>query len=491
MIHDAGSMAGRGTRMRRRFPDADVVVFGHSHAPLIEQHDDGLLLVNPGSPTQRCRAPVHTVAWIECADSRVASGELVEVGPLATGPRRSGAIASGSAPERHPATLRSVDVPIGGQCAAGLDEVRREFMANFAERGEVGAAVCVIQRGEVVVDLWGGWADEARTRPWAADTLVDIYSAGKAVVSTLALQLVDDGTIALDAPLAGVWPQIAHGGKAGATLRHALSHQAGVPAIRERLTDDDLWDWDRMAAAVAATEAWWEPGTRHAYHTNTYGHLVGETVHRASGQLPGERLRALAEPLGIDLWFGVPDAHHARCADIIWAPSTPITGVSYDGLEGDALMNALAHLNPPGYSSIGVVNTPRWRSAQVPSTNGHGSARGLAGFYAALLEPDRVLSPDLLAEATRPHSVGPCPILGEETSFGLGFTPTTPRRPLGPNPRNFGHFGTGGALGFADPDAGIAFGYVMNHVIPRWQSTRNRALIDALYACGRLRSTAS
>jgi CubicO group peptidase (beta-lactamase class C family) len=144
-------------------------------------------------------------------------------------------------------------------------------------------------------------------------------------------------------------------------------------------------------------------------------------------------------------------------------------------------MSALAHFNPPGYSSIGVVNSARWRSAQVPSTNGHGSARGLARFYAALLEPGRILSPDLLALATRPHSVGPCPILGEEVAFGLGFTPTSRRRPLGPNPRSFGHFGTGGALGFADPDAGVAFGYVMNHVVPRWQSSRNRALVDALY----------
>jgi CubicO group peptidase (beta-lactamase class C family) len=375
-----------------------------------------------------------------------------------------------------------VDVPISGRCAPGLDAVRDAFAANFTERGEVGAGLCVIVRGEVVVDLAGGWADEARTRPWAHDTLVDIYSAGKAVVATLALSLVDQGRIALDAPLAEVWPELAQGGKGGVTLRHVLCHQAGVPAIREALTDDDLWDWDRMAEAVAATDPWWKPGARHAYHTNTFGHLVGEVVHRVTGELPGARLRAVAEPLGADLWFGVPDEHHARCADVIWAPPVAMSEISYRGLEGDALMNALAHFNPPGYSSIGVVNTPRWRSAQVPSTNGHGSATGLARFYAALLEPEQLLSPGLLAEATRPQSVGPCPILGEEAAFGLGFTPTTPRRPFGPNPRSFGHFGTGGALGFADPGAGIAFGYVMNHVIPRWQSTRNRTIVDALYA---------
>jgi CubicO group peptidase (beta-lactamase class C family) len=144
-------------------------------------------------------------------------------------------------------------------------------------------------------------------------------------------------------------------------------------------------------------------------------------------------------------------------------------------------MVALGYFNPPGYSSVGVVNRPEWRAAQVPSTNGHGTALGIARIYAALLEPARLLSPSLLAEATRAQSQGYCPVLGEEVTFGLGFKPTVPRRPFGPNPRSFGHFGTGGAVGFADPDAGVAFGYVMNHVIPRWQSSRNRALVDAVY----------
>jgi CubicO group peptidase (beta-lactamase class C family) len=131
---------------------------------------------------------------------------------------------------------------------------------------------------------------------------------------------------------------------------------------------------------------------------------------------------------------------------------------------------------------MGVVNTAEWRAAEVPSTNGHGTARGVARVYGALLHPGRLLSSDLLAEAVSPQSKGFCPILHEDVTFGLGFKPTVPRRPFGPNPHSFGHFGTGGAVGFADPDARVAFGYVMNHVIPRWQSTRNRALIDAVYA---------
>ncbi len=372
---------------------------------------------------------------------------------------------------------------ISGWCDDDLLAVRDAFRQNFTERGEVGAALCIIRHGEVIVDLRGGCADEALTRPWEGDTLVNYYSVGKAIVATLVLQLVDQGIVTLDTRVADIWPEFATGGKHDVTIRHALCHRAGVPAIRRPLTDDDLFDWPLMTDALAATETWWPIDTRHAYHTNTFGHLTGEIIRRATGEMPGTALRRVADQVDADIWIGVTDEHHPRCADVIWAPSSDVHAPAIDpsGLEGDALMNVLAHFNPPGYSSIGLVNTSRWRSAEVPSTNGHGTAHGLARFYSALLQPDRILSPDLLALATQPQSSGPCPILGEDVVFGLGFAPTTPRRPLGPNPRSFGHFGTGGALGFADPDTGIAFGYVMNHVIPRWQSSRNRALIDSLY----------
>jgi CubicO group peptidase (beta-lactamase class C family) len=379
------------------------------------------------------------------------------------------------------------DTPIGGACAPGFEPVRSSFEQNFLSSGEVGAALCVQRHGEVIIDLWGGWTDEARTIPWRADTLVDMYSVGKAIVGTLLLQLVDSGELSLDTRIAEVWPEFAAHGKGGVTVRQALCHEATVPALRTLLTDDDLLQWDTMAAALADTPPWWPLGTRHAYHTNTFGHLIGETVHRATGMLPGARLARLAQQLGADVHIGVPDDDLDRCADVIWAPSSPTPAidiaVAAQQLDGDPLMNVLAHFNPPGYSSIGVVNTRAWRQAEVPSTNAHGSARGLATFYAGLLDDARVLSPATLATACQPQAVGPCPILGEDLAFGLGFQPTSERRPLGTNPRSFGHFGTGGAVGFADPDTGIAFGYVMNHVIPRWQSTRNRALIDSLYAC--------
>jgi len=374
-----------------------------------------------------------------------------------------------------------VDAPISGTCEGRFTAVAEEFARNFADRGEVGAGVCVMIDGRVVVDLAGGWADEERRHPWQPDTLVNFYSVGKPIVALLALQLVDAGLIGLDDPISSVWPEFAAAGKGAATVRHALCHRAGVPALTEPLTNADLWNWERMAAAVANAEPWWEPGTRHAYHTNTYGHLIGEIVRRVGGEPCGRRLRALADPLGADVWFGVPRAEQHRCASVIFVAHPPPADQSVDDLSGDARMAMLSYFNPPGYSSMGVVNTPAWRSAEVPSTNGHGTAGGIARLYGALLEPGRLLSGELLAEATTPQSEGYCPILGEDVTFGLGFKPTVPRRPFGPNPRSFGHFGTGGAVGFADPDAGIAFGYVMNHVIPRWQSSRNRALIDALY----------
>ncbi|HEX3333379.1 MAG TPA: serine hydrolase domain-containing protein [Acidimicrobiales bacterium] len=375
-----------------------------------------------------------------------------------------------------------MDALVTGTCDSRFGQVRDEFARNFTERDELGAAVCVVVDGVTVVDLAGGWADAARRTPWGVDTLVDFYSVGKAFVALGALQLVDAGLIALDDAVASVWPEFAHGGKDGATLRHALCHRAGVPAIRAPLSNDDLWHWDRMTTALAATEAWWEPGTRHAYHTNTYGHLVGEVVRRVGGMPPAAALHAIAGPLGADLHVGVPPRDRHRCAEVVFvAPFGAGGGLDGSALEGDQLMEMLSYLNPPGYSSMGVVNTASWRSAAVPSTNGHGTARGVARLYDALLQPGRLLSTDLLAEATSPQSAGFCPILHEDVVFGLGFKPTVPRRPFGPNPRSFGHFGTGGAVGFADPDARVAFGYVMNHVIPRWQSTRNRALIDACY----------
>ncbi|HEU5084429.1 MAG TPA: serine hydrolase domain-containing protein [Acidimicrobiales bacterium] len=372
---------------------------------------------------------------------------------------------------------------VHGHVAPGFEGVGAAMVANVVEHGEVGAAVCVHVDGEVVVDCWVGHRDEGRSEPWAADTLVDVYSVGKAIVSVLVLQLVDEGRIGLDDPVAEHWPEFAAGGKERATVRHLLSHRAGVPAIREPLTDGDLFDFHRMVAAVAATEAWWPPGERHVYHTNTFGHLTGGLLHAVTGRGPGALLRErVTGPLGADVHFGVPDGDLHRCAELIWAGDRPIwQDVDLDALEPDQRMTLLSYANPPGYSSVGVVNSTAWRQAEIPSTNGHATARGVAAVYQGLLD-GRLLSDELLAEATRAQSSGWCPTLAQDVTFGLGFQPWTENRPLGRTPGGYGHFGTGGSLGFADPARRIAFGYVMNHVIPRWQSPRNRALVDALYA---------
>ena len=374
-----------------------------------------------------------------------------------------------------------MDTPVSGTCVERFSSVREAFRENFAERGEVGAGLSVIVDGETVVDLVGGWSDEASREPWTANTLVNFYSVGKALVATLLLQLVDAGTLDLDAPIASLWPEFAAYDKGGATIRHALTHRAGVPAIREDLSNEDLWDWGRMTGALAATRPWFVPGSRLVYHTNTYGHLIGEIIRRATGEMPGTRLRSVCEPIDADLWFGVRDVDLERCAEVILASASSPAQLPADDGSDETSMIMRGFFNPPGYSSFGVVNSSAWRRAQVPSTNGHGTANGLARFYAALLTPGQVLSEEMMVAATSVQSEGFCPVLGEQAMFGLGFQPTNPRRPFGPNPRSYGHFGTGGAVGFADPDTRVAFGYVMNHVIPRWQSTRNRSLIDALY----------
>lgn len=257
--------------------------------------------------------------------------------------------------------------PVGGTCDERFEAVRTAFADNFAERGELGAAVCVIVDGEAVVDLVGGWTDETRTRAWSADTITDFYSVGKALLSLLVLRLVDDGTVGLDDPVSSVWPEFAAAGKGDVTIRHALTHRAGVPAIRRNLTDEDLFDWDVMTGALAATGPWWPAGEQVAYHVNTFGHLVGELVRRISGTMPGDALRSVAGPLGADVFFGVPVDEQHRCAETVWDPSFTVPPFELDRLDGLALLNALAHFNPPGYSSVGVMNTTRWRSLQLGS----------------------------------------------------------------------------------------------------------------------------
>ena len=379
--------------------------------------------------------------------------------------------------------------PIEGLCDARFARVREAFASNFVQHGEVGAAVAVIVDGRAVVDLWAGHVDAVRRTPWRRDTLVNVFSVSKALTTLCALRLVERGLLDLDAPVARLWPEFASRGKDAVTLRQILAHRAGLPALRATLPEGAMLDWQAMTSALAAQEPWWRPGETHGYHVNTFGFLVGEMVRRASGRTVGQLLRdEVARPLGADVHVGLPHAEHARVAEFLWTADVPPTPPDPATLPDALALQWNTYFNPPGISgSGGWVNRAAWRSGEVPSANGHASARGVARVFAALaaggtIDGVAVLAPDTIAAATVEHSCGDDLVLGRPSRFGLGFQLTQPERPLGPNARTFGHFGSGGALGFCDPDARLAFGYVMNHMGPRWQNPRNAALIEAVYA---------
>ena len=378
------------------------------------------------------------------------------------------------------------DVPeIRGSCDERFAEVRSALARNFRDHGEVGAAVAITIEGRLVVDLWAGWADRIRTRPWQRDTLVNVFSVGKAMAALSLLVLVERGQVDLDAPAARYWPEFAARGKSEVTVHMLLCHRAGLPAIRRSLPRFAMYDWELMTSALAAEEPWWEPGRTHGYHVNTFGFLIGEIVRRVSGENIGAFFRReVAAALGADFHFGIGPEHDQRIADYLFGDEPP--EMVDDDDERQFLLRHV-YLNPPGLSGFGTVNTRAWRAAEMPSTNGQASARAVARIYSVLacggaIDGVRLLRTETIERAIAEASSGPDLVLRRPSRFGLGFQLTQPERPLGTNPRSFGHFGAGGSLGFADPDAQLAFAYTMNQPGPRWQNPRNRALIDAVYA---------
>jgi CubicO group peptidase (beta-lactamase class C family) len=384
---------------------------------------------------------------------------------------------------------------VHGLCEPGFEPVRTALAGAIAAGAEVGAALTVYVDRHPVVDLWGGHADAARTRPWERDTIVNLYSIGKAVSAVCALRLVEAGLLDLDAPVARYWPEFAQAGKGRLPVRYLLTHQAALPAIGPALPSGAWMRRDVMTEALAAQAPWWAPGGGHGYHVNTQGFLIGEVVRRVTGRTLGTYLReSIAGPAGIDFFIGFGPELDARCADLVPAPATPESeelrrrlGVNPETLSGLPLMRVNAYRNPAEMSGTGVVNTRAWRAAEVPSTNGHGHARAVARLYAALagdgeLDGVHILSPETIARATEPQVHGEDLVLQRPTRFGLGFQLTMAERPLGPSPRAFGHFGAGGSLGFADPDARVAFGYAMNQGRAGWQHAHVRHLVDLVYA---------
>ncbi|MFJ8532290.1 serine hydrolase domain-containing protein [Streptomyces sp. NPDC093591] len=381
------------------------------------------------------------------------------------------------------------EAQVHGHCDPRFAAVRTAFEANFRERGELGAAVAVTVAGETVVDLWGGWADAAHSRPWERETLVNVWSTSKGPTALCAHILADRGLIDLDAPVATYWPEFAAAGKEQILVRHLLSHRAGLSGLREPHSLQQLCDWELTTQRLAAMEPWWAPGTRSGYHAFTYGFLVGEVVRRVSGLLPGAFLeQEVTGPLGIDFAIGLPEKDSERVAELVQPPVA--TSSEQAAIFSQLTPAALAAVTNPAVGAA-QANSSEWRAAEIPAANGHGTARAVAALYGIFAgrgsyDGHRVLSPEA-AERVR-EGQGRCRDLvlgaglGRETEVGLGLWLSGPNGSYGPNPRAFGHDGFGGSCGLADPEAGVSLGYVMNRMGPHIaDDPRKMALLDALY----------
>jgi CubicO group peptidase (beta-lactamase class C family) len=382
------------------------------------------------------------------------------------------------------------DVAINGWCAPGWEGVREAFTGNFLEHGDVGAGTAVHHDGRLVVDLWGG--------TYRPDTLQLVFSTTKGWTAALANLLVERGQLDLDAPVASIWPEFAAEGKGSIPVRWLLTHQAGLAYPTEPATLDDVLGWDGIVDKLARSTPLWEPGTAHGYHAVTYGFLVGEVLRRTTGRTVGQLLaEEVAGPLGLDAWIGLPDEQQARVEPLVGGLSPDIPAdvdpamrqlieqfVGPDTMLGRALS---CH----GALSGDVWNRPDLRAAEIPAANGVTDARSLSRLYAALVgdvDADerfpagrRILAPATVEAASTRQTTGNDLVLFVETTFGLGFMTSSPFAPYG-GARSFGHAGAGGSVGFADPEHGIGFGYVMSKMQTNLSGDpRTRSLVAAVY----------
>jgi CubicO group peptidase (beta-lactamase class C family) len=384
-------------------------------------------------------------------------------------------------------------VAISGTCESGFEAVRDELARNFAERDEVGAAVCVMVDGRTVVDLWGGVADPATDRPWEADTRVVVYSCTKGATALCAHILADRGRLDLDAPVAEYWPEFATNGKEDVIVSMMLDHSVGVPALAGELQPGAMYDWDLMCGLLAQQEPWWEPGTRNGYHVITFGWTVGELVRRVSGRSLGTFFREeVAGPLGLEFDIGLPEELEPTVAPItVWVPEA-----GYDSSFTRAIRAA-----PAGVSAMAMKNmmnsrtnpnTRAYRAAELGGGGGVATARGLAGMYAPLANGGgSLVGPDTLTRMAQVSTAtGDDAVLRIPTRFALGFMKSMDNRRRVPSSGYsavlsapaFGHVGAGGSLGFADPEAGMSFGYAMNRQgAGILLNDRGQSLVDAVY----------
>ncbi|MFE3635206.1 serine hydrolase domain-containing protein [Streptomyces cellostaticus] len=360
---------------------------------------------------------------------------------------------------------------VHGTVAGGFEPVRQAFAANFELLGERGAAIAVYRDGRKVVDLWGGTRDVDGSAPWVPGTAQVVRSATKGVAAAALLLLHQRGALDLDAPVGAYWPEYKAAGKERTLVRHVLAHRAGVPVLDRPLTPREAADPDLGAAAVAAQAPAWEPGTAHGYHAQTYSWLTGELIRRITGRPVGDWIaEEIAAPTGAELWLGLPDAEQERVGRVgpVEAPQAsgtlrtrPKRAVSEAYADpGSLTRRAFAAITP-----LPDENAPAYRAAALPASNGIATADGLARFYASLIgEVDggtRLFTPATVELARAERSAGPDRVLVVATRFGLGHMLHGSASPL-LSPGSFGHPGRGGSLAFADPETGVAFGYVTN-----------------------------
>jgi CubicO group peptidase (beta-lactamase class C family) len=363
-----------------------------------------------------------------------------------------------------------VEYHVGGVCDPALGALLERFCANFAGGLETGACLAVAQGGHPVADLWGGYADEARTRPWERDTLVNLQSLGKGIAAICVWMLVDQEVLDPDKPVAFYWPEFAAGGKEELPLEYLLDHRAGLAYTTSEEANGAIFEPGAVAEQLALQSPLWEPGTQAGYHAVTLGLMLIEIVHKVTGMTLGEYLqREVCEPLGVDYYFGVPQEALARCAQVKMPPGRGVR-------EPGSVMEKIGAVWPPKVDE----NSAQYRRAELPSNNGHGNARAVAAIYSALLE-GKLMRAQTLRRMTRERHHMKEIILGRQYHMASGVILNSPPVAyMGPNPRAFGHHGSGGAIGFADPDAGIAFAYGINRLNGSPAIGRRRdALVDA------------
>ncbi|MFQ6331730.1 serine hydrolase domain-containing protein [Nocardia sp. CWNU-33] len=380
---------------------------------------------------------------------------------------------------------------VDGVVDATFAAVAAEFERNFTHRGEIGASLCVFVNGTPVVDLWGGVADPETGRRWDRDTVSVVFSCTKAAVALCIHLLIHSGDISADMPVSRVWPQFAAHGKRDITIGMLLDHSAGIPVLSERIGPKALEDWDFVTGRIADQTPFWRPGDRHGYHPVTFGHTLGEVVRRATGTSIGEFFASeITRPLGIDFWIGLPAQIEPHIAPIInQAAGGPMTPFLDAALHQRGSIPNLVVFNSGDFARSGV-NTRAGRAAEIPAANGITHARGLAQLYAsALWHPALAMALGAGEYSLQVASDGFDQTLLMPTRFSRGFMLAMDNRErfgeghsMRVGPRAFGHCGSGGSIGFADPAAGVSVGYTMNKLGPgTLLNERGQSLVDAIY----------